>query len=84
MKKIESFLKTKYENSNLSLISITDSREKFAIGFDDLCVWLSPEMSITQLDMRHYGDAMYVSFYDRILKQQKKRKLAAIDDTSEV
>jgi hypothetical protein len=34
--------------------------------------------------MRHYGDAMYVSFYDRILKQQKKRKLAAIDDTSEV
>lgn len=84
MKKIESFLKTKYENLNLSLISITESREKFAIGFDDLCVWISPEMSIAQLDMRHYGDAMYVSFYDRILKQQKKRKLAVIDDTSEV
>ena len=26
-----------------------------------------------------YGDAMYVSFYERLLKQQKKRKLDAAE-----
>lgn len=65
-------------------MNITDSRSKFASGFDDLCIWLSPEMNMEQLDVRHYGDAMYVSFCDRILKQQKKRKLAAVDNPPEV
>lgn len=84
MEKIESLLTAKYENLSLSRMNINDSRIKFAIGFDDLCVWLSPERSIEELDVRHYGDAMYLSFYDRILKERKKRKLAAIDNISEV
>jgi hypothetical protein len=72
MEKIESLLKEKYENLNLSHMNITDSRMKFAIGFDALCVWLSPELSIIELDLRHYGDAMYVSFYERLLKKRKR------------
>jgi hypothetical protein len=72
MEKIESLLEEKYENLNLSRMNITDSRMKFAIGFDALCVWLSPELSIIELDLRHYGDAMYVSFYERLLKKRKR------------
>ena len=36
-------------------------------------------MNQQQLDIRHYGDAMYVSFYDRMLRDRKKRKLAALN-----
>ena len=81
IEKIESLLTAKYENLNLSRMNITDGRAKFAIGFHELCVWLSPELSIVELDSRHYGDAMYLSFYDRILK---KRKRAAIENSSVV
>jgi hypothetical protein len=84
MKKIQALLKAKDENLDLSRLNITESRVKFAAGFDDLCAWLSPEMNMQQLDMRHYGDAMYVSFYDRILRQEKKRKLAETEDASDV
>jgi hypothetical protein len=66
MKKIEALLKEKDNSLDLSRLNITESRVKFAAGFDELCAWLSPEMNMQQLDMRHYGDAMYVSFYDRI------------------
>ena len=84
MKKIESLLTAKYDNLNLSRMNMTDSRTKFAAGFDELCCWLSPELSIVELDLKHYGDAMYLSFYDSILKDRKKRKLAAIENPSEV
>jgi hypothetical protein len=67
MEKIESLLKAKDENLNLSRMNITDSRTKFATGFDALRVWLSQELSIVELYLRHYGDAMYVSFYERLL-----------------
>ena len=66
MKKIEALLKEKDNSLDLSRLNITESRVKFAAGFDELCAWLSPEINMQQLDMRHYGDAMYVSFYDRI------------------
>jgi hypothetical protein len=84
MEKIESLLTAKYDNLNLSRMNMTDSRTKFAAGFDELCCWLSPELIIVELDLKHYGDAMYLSFYDRILKDRIKRKLAAIENPSEV
>jgi hypothetical protein len=84
MKKVESLLKAKDENSDLSGLSITESRVKFAAGFDDFCACLSPEMNMQKLDMRHFGDAIYVSFYDRILRQEKKRKLVETEDASDV
>jgi hypothetical protein len=33
---------------------------------------------------QHYGDAMYVSFYDRIRRQEKKRKLGETEDASDI
>lgn len=62
----------------LSKMNIAESRVKFASGFDKLCTWLSPSLSTSELDLRHNGDAMYVSFYDRILRRKKKRKVALI------
>ena len=82
MTKIESLLKEKEPELDLSKLDITASRTKFAVGFNDLCTYLSPDVTIVVLDRRHYGDAMYVSFYDRLLRQ-KKRKLAAVDDLNE-
>lgn len=92
MKKIEELLKIDEPNLKLSKISIAESRVKFAVGFDLLCSWLSPSLTIQELDARHNGDAMYVSFYDRILLQKKKRKIAqvhqqinqAVDDGDEM
>ena len=92
MKKIEDLLKINEPNLKLSKISIAESRVKFAAGFDLLCSWLSPSLTIQELDARHNGDAMYVSFYDRILLQKKKRKIAqvyqqinqAVDDGDEM
>lgn len=78
MNKIESLLKAKDDTLDLSTLSITQSRVKFAAGFDELCALLSPGLTEQELDMRHYGDAMYVSFYDRILRHEKKRKLALL------
>jgi hypothetical protein len=78
MKKIEGLLKARDSTLNLSTLSITQSRAKFATGFDELCALLSPDLNEEQLDMRHYGDAMYVSVYDRLLRQEKKRKLALL------
>ena len=78
MKKIEGLLKARDSALNLSTLSITQSRAKFATGFDLLCALLSPDLSEQELDMRHYGDAMYVSFYDRNLRHERKRKLALI------
>jgi hypothetical protein len=80
MGKIESLLTARYDNLNLLRLNMTDT----AAGFDELCCWLSPELSIDERDLRHYGDAMYLSFYGRILKERKKRKLAAIENPSEV
>lgn len=80
MKKIETLLKIDDINLKLSKLNINESRAKFALGFDKLCSWLSPSLTVQEIDMRHYGDAMYVSFYDRILRQQKKRKLAIIQE----
>jgi hypothetical protein len=39
---------------------IAESCAKFLAGFDDLRAWLSLEINIQQLDMRHYGDAVNV------------------------
>lgn len=74
IKKIESLLKEKEPELDLSKLDITASRTKLAVGFHELCTYLSPDV--------HHGDAMYVSFYDRLLRQ-KKRKLAALDDLNE-
>ena len=77
IKKIEALLKVKEPDLELSMLHITVIRAKFAAGFDDLCSYLSPGQTIEELDKRHYGDAMYVSFFERLLKQQKKRKFDA-------
>jgi hypothetical protein len=84
MKKIEALLNAKDLNLDLSRLNITESRMKFLAGFDDLRAWLSPEMKMQQLDMRHYGDAMYVSFYDRMIRQEKKRKFPETEDVSDI
>ena len=68
---------------NLSKITIAQSRVHFAAGFDKLTSWLSPSLSLLEVDVRHNGDAMYVSFYDRILRQKKKRKLAETQESSD-
>lgn len=80
--KIEALLKVKEPNLVLKTLHITKIRAKFASGFDDLCSYLSLGQTIEELDRRHYGDAMYVSFYERLLKQQKKRKLDAAADAA--
>lgn len=77
--KIEALLIEKGGDVNFSAMSVSASRERFAIGFNELCSYLSPDMNQQQLDIRHYGDAMYVSFYDRMLRDRKKRKLAALN-----
>jgi hypothetical protein len=82
IKKIESLLKEKEPELDLSKLDITASRTKFAVGFLALLTYLSPDVTKEELDRMHYGDAMYVSFYDRLLRQ-KKRKLAALDDLNE-
>lgn len=74
MEKIESLLKEDESDLRLAGLSIAVSRGNFAKGFDKLCSWLSPTLTVAEMDLRHFGDAMYVSFYDRILRQQKKRK----------
>jgi hypothetical protein len=48
------------------------------VSANALCSWLSPELNILELDMRHNGDAIYLSFYGRILRQKKKTKIAAL------
>ena len=73
---IEGLLLEDEPNLKLSKLSIPESRTKFAIGFDKLCIWLSPSLSALEVDVRHNRDAMYVSVYYRILRQRKKKKLA--------
>ena len=80
IKKIEELLKREEPNLRLSKIKIAESRVKFAAGFDLLCSCLSPTLTVEELDARHNGDAIYVSVYDRILRQKKKRKLAQINE----
>ena len=82
MEKIEVLLKIKEPDLDLSQLNISGSRAKFATGFDDLCSYLSPGATILELDRKHYGDAMYLSFYERLLKHKKKRKLALIEDAN--
>ena len=81
MKRIENLLKERYSTLNLSTLDITQNRAKFEIGFYMLCSALSPELNEQQLDSKHYGDAMYVSFYDRMLRHDRKRKLALLNVT---
>ena len=64
--KIEALLKVKEPNLVLKILHITEIRAKFSSGFDDLCSYLSLGQTIEELDRRHYGDAMYVSFYKRL------------------
>lgn len=72
MEKIESFVQdSEGPGFKFSSLTITESRIKFADGFDKLCIWLSPNLSQDELDYRHYGDAMFVSFYDRINKRKR-------------
>lgn len=81
IKKIENLLIEDDNDLDLSSLDILQSRVKFAAGFNKLCLLLSPNMSVQQLDLRHYGDAMYISFYDRILRLERKRKLALLTVT---
>lgn len=74
MGKIESLLIEDEGNLRLAGLGMTASRVHFAKGFDKFCTWLSPTLTQVELDLRHFGDAMYVSFYDRIQRQNKKRK----------
>jgi hypothetical protein len=72
MEKIESLVQdSEGPGFKFSSLTITESRIKFAAGFDKLCIWLSPNLSQEELDYRHYGDAMFVSFYDRINKRKR-------------
>jgi hypothetical protein len=72
MKKFEDVLRETEENLDLSRLSIAQSRVYFARGLNTLCSRLSPELNILELDMRHNGDAIYLSFYDIILRQKKE------------
>lgn len=83
MSTMESLLLENAPDLKLSKITIAQSRVQFAAGFDKLSSWLSPSLSLLELDMRHNGDAMYVSFYDRILRQKKKRKLAETQEVND-
>jgi hypothetical protein len=74
MGKIESLLTARYDNLNLLRLNMTDSRSKFAAGFDELCCWLSPELSIDELDLRHYGDAMY-SMAEYLKREKRENSL---------
>ena len=78
MATLETMLQVDEPHLKLSKMNIAESRVKFASGFDKLCTWLSPSLSTLELDLRHNGDAIYVSFYDRILRRKKKRKVALI------
>lgn len=78
MKKLEDTLKETEDNIDLSSLIIALSRLYFARGFNTLCSRLSPELNGLQLDMRHNGDAIYISFYDKIPRQKKKRKIASL------
>lgn len=78
MKKLEDTLKETEDNLDLSRLNIAQSRVYFAVGFNALCSWLSPELNDLEVDLRHNGDAMYLSVYDRILRQKKKRKIASL------
>ena len=52
--KIESLLKEKEPELDLSKLDITASRTKFAVGFNDLCTYLSPDVTIDVLDRKSF------------------------------
>ena len=79
MEKIENLLKEDEADLRLAGLSIAVSRVKFAKGFDKLCSWLSPTLTVAEMDLRHFGDAMNVSFYDRILREHEKREAAEME-----
>lgn len=67
----------------LRKLAVTESRNKFAIAFNALCVSFSPSASLEEIDRRRYGDAHYTTFYDLIVKK-KKRTLSQLQDSMQV
>ena len=78
MAKIESLILDNEPELQLVHLSLTESRNKFTVGFDLLCAWIFPTLTQIELDVKHLGDAMYLTFYDRINKETKKRKAASL------
>ena len=56
----------------LRKLGITDSRVKFAAAFDALCLSLTPAATVEEIDKKRYGESSYVTFYDLIVKQNKR------------
>ena len=72
LEKIESLVQdSEGPDFKFSNLTINESRIKFAVGFDKLCIWLSPNLSQEEIDRKHYGSAMFLSFYDRINKRKR-------------
>ena len=70
----------KVDNSviNLGQLSMIDSRAVFASTFHTVCQSFVPDLTLEQLDRRHYGTKSYVTFYD-LIPSKKKRNLAQLE-----
>lgn len=64
-------------------LNVTESRSKFAIAFNALCLSFDPSATLEEIDRRRYGDANYTTFYDLIVKQ-KKRSLSQMQNSTSV
>lgn len=77
MDTLEELAKVDNPAINLGQLSIIDSRAVFASTFHTVCQSFAPDLTLEQLDRRHYGTKSYVTFYDLI--SSKKRNLAQLE-----
>jgi hypothetical protein len=83
MKALETLVVAENPSIILRKLNVTESRNKFAIAFNALCVSFSPSASLEEIDRRRYGDAHYTTFYDLIVKT-KKRKVSELQDSMQI
>lgn len=75
MSKIESLLLEIEPDLKLINLSLSESRVKFAAGFNLLCAYIYPTLSQLEIDLKHLGDAMYLTLYDATNKKRKADRL---------
>ena len=76
MKGLETLVVAENPSIILRKLNATESRNKFAIAFNALCVSFSASASLEEIDRRRYGDAHYTTFYDLIVKTKKGKCLS--------
>lgn len=79
IEKLEQIAKESDTSIQLRNLNVSDSRVVFATAFDALCLSLSTNAAIEQIDRRHYGESSYLTIYDLINKLKKRTLSQALD-----